>query len=116
MMSDCLFCKIVNGIIPSNKVHESEHFIAFHDISPQAKTHVLVIPKKHVSNLVDATERLESEQLANFLKEIAVVANKLGVVESGFRVAMNTNADGCQTVFHLHAHILGGEPLSGAMC
>lgn len=116
MMNDCLFCKIVAGVIPCKKVYESELVLAFHDIQPQAETHILVIPKKHVVNIVDASEKLASNDLGNFLKEIATVANQVKIVEKGFRLVMNTNADACQTVFHLHAHILGGEKLAGAMC
>jgi histidine triad (HIT) family protein len=111
MSQDCLFCKIVAGEIPSNKVYSDEHIYAFHDINPAAPTHILVIPKQHLSAVNDGTE--ENEAL---LGKLLVAANKivaqLGLEESGFRYVINTGSDGGQTVFHLHLHILGGRALS----
>ena len=114
-MNDCLFCKIIAGKIPCKKVFESEFFLAFHDIHPQANIHVLVIPKIHYENLSTATSKMEAKDLGKYLQEIAQVAEILGLTKSGYRTVFNTNEHGCQTVFHIHAHILGGEQLLGNM-
>ena len=114
-MSNCLFCRIVLGEIPCKKVYESEDFLSFHDINPQARTHVLVIPKIHAENLTDAASKMESKMLGLYLQEIATVAEKLGLSKNGFRTVFNTNEHSCQTVFHIHAHIMGGQQLSGNM-
>ena len=107
-MSDCLFCKIVAGEIPSKKVDESDRFFAFRDIDPQAPTHVLVIPKDHVASL---NETDNAELLGSLLLYVRDVAASEGLSVGGYRVVVNTNADGGQTVFHLHAHLLGGRPM-----
>lgn len=111
MSNDCLFCKIISGDIPSNKVYSDDHVYAFHDINPAAPTHVLVIPRKHLSAVNDRSE--EHEPL---LGALMVAANRivaqLGLEESGFRYVINTGSHGGQTVFHLHLHILGGRPLT----
>ncbi len=114
-MADCLFCKIIAGKVPCKKVHESEHFISFHDIQPQANVHVLVIPKKHYEHLLDASKGMEVNILGQYLQEIAKVAEILGLTKSGFRTVFNTNDHGCQTVYHVHAHVIGGEQLMGNM-
>ncbi len=114
-MADCLFCKIIAGKIPCKKVYESENFLAFHDIQPQANVHVLVIPKKHYEHLSNAAGEMEVNLLGQYLQEIAKVADTLGLTKSGFRTVFNTNDHGCQTVFHIHAHVLGGEQLMGNM-
>ena len=113
-MEDCLFCKIMNGDIPSKKVYEDEFTYAFHDISPQAKAHALVIPKKHVSGL-SAADGLTDEELAACLRACHKVADLLGIAESGYRVVSNCGPDACQTVPHLHFHVIGGNPLSAKM-
>ena len=111
MSDDCLFCKIIAGDIPSNKVYSDEHVFAFHDINPAAPTHVLVIPKKHLSAVNDGGEQNEA-----LLGKLLIAANKIAaqleLEEAGFRYVINTGRDGGQTVFHLHLHILGGRPLS----
>lgn len=110
-MSDeaCLFCRIVDGEIPADVVHETENVIAFRDISPQAPTHVLVIPKRHVPSLGAA-----GDDAAALLGEVMMaardVARAAGVDQGGFRVVANTGDDGGQTVHHLHVHVLGGRP------
>lgn len=114
-LDSCLFCKIIAGEIPCKKVFESENFLSFYDIHPQAQTHVLVIPKEHYENLPIAVNKMDSKILSFYFKEIAIVADKLGLTKNGFRTIFNTNQHGCQTVFHIHAHILGGEQLSGNM-
>lgn len=107
-MSECLFCKIAAGEIPSNKVLENENFIAFHDINPVAKVHVLVIPKKHVANIAHLTDKNEPyvDGMLSFIRD---VAKELGISADGYRVILNTGAKAGQTVFHLHAHVLGGQ-------
>lgn len=111
MSNDCLFCKIISGDIPSNKVYSDDYVYAFHDINPAAPTHVLVIPRKHLSAVNDRSE--EHEPLLGALMAAAnrIVA-QLGLEESGFRYVINTGSHGGQTVFHLHLHILGGRPLT----
>ncbi len=107
-MSDCLFCRIVRKEIPAQIVAESDDCLAFRDISPQAPTHILVIPRRHISSLADMTDPLVVGRVVLMAAE---VARSLGVEEAGYRVVMNTGADGGQTVHHLHAHLLAGRPL-----
>jgi histidine triad (HIT) family protein len=109
MMEDCLFCKIVAGEIPSSKVYEDEVCFAFNDISPQAPTHVLIVPREHFASL-DTAEKEQKETLGHLLLTAAEIAREKGFAENGYRVVVNTNADGGQTVFHLHVHLLGGRP------
>ncbi len=103
----CLFCKIINDEIPSNKVLENEHFLAFHDINPKAPVHILAIPKIHTESFDTANEKTLGG-LALFAKE---VAKKMGIDQSGYRVITNIGKDGGQEVPHLHLHILGGAKL-----
>lgn len=111
MAGDCLFCRIVKGEIPSDKVYEDEHVLAFRDINPQAPVHVLVIPKVHVASI--AAFRDDDIELAGRLQiAIRKVAEKEGIVDDGFRVVANTGDNGGQTVLHLHYHVLGGRKLS----
>ena len=105
---DCLFCKIVAGEIPSDKVAEDDRSIAFNDISPQAPTHVLVVPKDHIDSLDKAREE-QGELIGHLLLRAAEIARDKGFAEDGYRIVINTNADGGQTVFHLHVHLLGGR-------
>ncbi|HSI88989.1 MAG TPA: histidine triad nucleotide-binding protein [Pyrinomonadaceae bacterium] len=105
---DCLFCKIVAGDIPSEKIAEDDRSIAFNDISPQAPTHVLVVPKQHIESL-DKASKKDRELLGHLLIKAAEIAREKGFAEDGYRVVINTNADGGQTVFHLHVHLLGGR-------
>lgn len=106
----CLFCRIVHGEVPADVVHETEHVLAFRDISPQAPTHVVVIPKRHVASLAE----VEDDDIA-LLGEVLIaardVARGAGVDEAGFRVVANTGDDGGQTIHHLHVHVLGGRAL-----
>ena len=106
---DCLFCKIAAGEIPSKKVHEDNVCIAFNDISPQAPTHVLIIPRQHLDSL-DTAKAAHKETLGHLLLTAAEIAREKGFADDGYRVVINTNADGGQTVFHLHVHLLGGRP------
>ncbi|TCS83733.1 histidine triad nucleotide-binding protein [Tepidibacillus fermentans] len=109
-MSDCIFCKIVDGEIPANKVYEDEHFLAFHDIRPKAKIHVLVIPKKHIPTFMDIQEE-DLTLIGKLHQVIQTVAKKLEIDETGFRVINNCKEHGGQEVYHLHYHVLGGEKL-----
>lgn len=112
-MSDCIFCKIVRGEIPSNKVYEDEDILAFNDIQPQRPVHVLVIPKKHITSLATATDAD-----APVLGRILAKANELATAQGspdGFRVIINTGRVGQQEVPHLHVHIVGGADPVGPM-
>ncbi|SDF74669.1 histidine triad nucleotide-binding protein [Sporolituus thermophilus] len=108
MQQDCIFCKIAKKEVPVQPVYEDEQIIAFPDINPAAPVHVLVIPKKHIANLLEITP--EDRALAgHIMTVIPQVAARLGVAEDGFRVVINTKDNGGQTVHHLHCHILGGR-------
>ena len=110
-MSDCLFCKIVAGDIPASIVHEDEHAIAFDDINPQAPTHVLVVPRRHIATLNDLGP--EDAGLVGHLVTVARdVAAARGHSEAGYRTVFNCNAAGGQTVFHLHIHLLAGRNMT----
>jgi histidine triad (HIT) family protein len=109
-VSDCLFCKIVSGDIPAECVAESDHTLAFRDINPQAPTHVLIIPKEHHANLA-ALAGADSALLAEVAVQARQVAQAEGIADSGYRVVFNTGAEAGQTVFHVHAHVLGGRPM-----
>ncbi len=109
MSENCLFCKIIAGEIPSAKVYEDEVCVAFNDISPQAPTHVLIIPRRHVDSL-DKAGKSDREMLGHLLLTAAEIARERGFAEDGYRTVINTNSDGGQTVFHLHVHLLGGRP------
>ncbi|NLD14907.1 MAG: histidine triad nucleotide-binding protein [Gammaproteobacteria bacterium] len=107
---DCLFCKIAAGEIPAKKIYEDDQVVAFHDISPQAPVHFLVIPKKHIRTLNDLTE--DDRPLAGHILFTAQrLAHELGC-EEGFRAAMNCNELGGQTVYHIHLHVLGQRQLA----
>ncbi len=109
MNENCLFCKIIAGEIPSAKIYEDDVCIAFNDISPQAPTHVLIIPRKHFDSM-DKAEKSDRETLGHLLLTAAEIARERGFAEDGYRTVINTNSDGGQTVFHLHVHLLGGRP------
>jgi histidine triad (HIT) family protein len=109
-MSDCIFCKIVEGKIPCTKIYEDDQILAFDDIHPMAPVHVIVIPKKHVSTLMDIDTK--SSSVANNLIDAAQkVAQIKRITAKGFRIVINCNDEGGQIVFHLHMHILGGRKL-----
>jgi histidine triad (HIT) family protein len=108
MSENCLFCKIIAGQIPSTKVYEDEFCVAFNDISPQAPTHILIVPREHFDSL-DKAEKGHAETLGHLLLTAAEIARQVGFAENGYRVVINTNDDGGQTVFHLHVHLLGGR-------
>ena len=106
---DCLFCKIVAGDIPSNKVYEDETMLAFHDINPEAPVHVLVIPKNHIPSM-DGVNEENSQCIAKIFEKIPHVARLAGIT-NGYRVISNCGEDAAQSVMHLHFHILGGTKL-----
>ena len=106
---DCIFCKIASGEIPSTRVYEDDVCLAFNDLSPQAPTHILIIPRDHVDSL-DKAEDTRKETLGHLLLAAAQIARERSFAEDGYRVVINTNADGGQTVFHLHVHLLAGRP------
>lgn len=107
-MSDCIFCKIVNGEIPAKKVLENDKFLAFYDLSPVAKVHVLCIPKGHVDNIAGITDQNEAS-VTGLLSFVRDVAKELGLAKDGYRLILNTGEKAGQTVFHMHAHLLGGQ-------
>jgi len=108
--TDCLFCKIVRGEIPSTKVYEDDRIMAFRDIQPQAKEHILFIPKKHIPTMNDVSEE-DWPLVASLLKAAQETARRLGIAERGYRLVNNCNREGGQVIYHLHVHLLGGEPL-----
>lgn len=108
---DCIFCKIANKEIPARIAFESERVIAFHDMFPQAPTHVLVIPKTHFSTLNDVPAE-QAPVLGELVSAATTIAKELGLAEAGYRVVMNCNADGGQSVYHIHLHLLGGRHMA----
>ena len=110
---DCIFCKIANGEIPSNKVYEDDDMLAFYDINPMAKVHVLVIPKAHIQN-VDAVNEDNAAVVAKIFTKIGDIAKAAGIT-NGYRVISNCGADAKQSVMNLHFHILGGQELPEKM-
>ena len=110
-MNDCIFCKIVAGEIPSKKVYEDEKVLAFYDLNPQAPVHVLVIPKKHVTSALDVNEDNASDVAAVF-SAVPKIAESLGGAADGFRLITNTGRHACQSVKHMHFHLIGGVQLS----
>jgi histidine triad (HIT) family protein len=108
---DCLFCKIARGEIPATVVHEGERVLAFRDVSPQAPTHVLVIPRDHYANVAELGAA-DPAALADLVAAAAAVASTERIVESGYRLVFNSGAGAGQSVFHVHGHLLGGRPMS----
>lgn len=107
---NCIFCKIVHKEIPSKIIYEDDRVLAFHDIAPQAPVHILIIPKKHYSTLLDIKED-DRELIGYIFNIIKKIAKQTGVDERGFRIVVNCNQEGGQTVYHLHFHILGGRQM-----
>ncbi len=107
---NCLFCEIVAGRIPSQKVYEDDQFLVFKDIAPQAPVHVLVIPKVHYANVTSLTQS-DPQLVSGLFSVITKQASALGVDQSGFRVVTNTGREGGQSVDHVHFHVMGGRPM-----
>ena len=106
-MEECLFCRIIKGTIPSSKVYEDEYVYAFKDIEPVAPVHILVVPKKHISNLNEISDE-DEKILGKIFLAIKKIAKELGIDEKGYRVINNCGKDAGQTVMHLHFHLLAG--------
>lgn len=106
----CLFCEIVAGRIPSKKAYEDESVLAFLDVSPQAPTHVLVIPKRHITSLEDLTPE-DDVVIGSLVRRAKEIATQLGLAERGFRLVMNSGEDAGYSVYHVHLHLLGGRRL-----
>ena len=109
-MSDCLFCRIIRGEIPAKKVYEDDKVFAFHDINPQAPTHILIIPKKHISGVDSATS--EDAEIIGYSHLIAAKLAKERNLEGGYRTCYNVGPDSGQSVFHLHLHLIGGRKMA----
>lgn len=111
MEADCLFCKIINRELPADIVFEDDEMLAFNDINPQAPTHMLIIPKKHYATVNELTEA-EIDLPGKLVLRARTLASEKGIAESGYRLIMNCNAQGGQTVYHIHMHLLGGRQLT----
>jgi histidine triad (HIT) family protein len=111
---ECIFCKIIKGTLPSNKVYENEYVFAFRDISPQAPVHVLIVPKLHVEDVLDVRAE-DSEVFSHLFRAVQHIAAQLGIAGSGFRTIFNSGDHACQTIYHLHLHLIGGTQMGGSM-
>ena len=112
-MDNCIFCKIIKGEIPSTKIYEDEDMLIIKDVNPQAEIHYLLLPKEHYANIIEMSDA-QAATLAKCIKKLSAMVDKLGL-EDGFRLVSNKGANGCQSVEHLHIHILGGQKLSDNM-
>ena len=110
LVEDCIFCKIVRKEVPADILFEDDNLIAFNDIHPQAPTHVLIVPKEHIPTVNDLTED-RATLVGNLVLRAQALAAQRGIDGAGYRLVMNCNAEGGQTVFHIHLHLLGGHPL-----
>ena len=109
-MADCLFCRLAAGEIPATIVYEDERVLAFRDLNPQAPTHILVIPRRHIPTLNDLTAE-DDALVGEVTRRAAAIAKEQGLADRGYRVLFNCNADAGQTVFHIHMHLVGGRKL-----
>lgn len=109
--NDCLFCQIVAGVVPSQRIYEDELACAFFDVNPQAPKHILIVPREHMDSLNDAAQG-DEKLLGHLIRLASKIANQLEIAESGFRAVINTGPDGGQTISHLHVHLLGGRSLT----
>jgi histidine triad (HIT) family protein len=110
-MSNCLFCRIIKRDIPASVVYEDDEVLAFNDINPQAPTHVLVVPKRHISTL-NELDGGDDHLVGGLVRRAAAIAAERGIAAGGFRTVFNTNRDAGQTVFHIHLHLLGGRGMA----
>src|SRR6058998_2764749 len=110
-MTDCLFCKIVDRTIPAAIVYEDDELLAFNDINPQAPTHVLIVPKRHIETL-NVLEPGDDHIVGELARRAAAIAKDRGISEKGYRTVFNTNREAGQTVFHIHLHLLGGRVMT----
>lgn len=111
-MDDCIFCRVARGEIPASVVYENDVLVAFDDISPQAPVHTLIIPRTHIANL---SEPIDPDVLAELFAAVPEVAKVKGVLDSGYRVIVNSGPDANQTVHHLHIHVMGGRAMAHGM-
>ena len=109
-MADCLFCRLIAGEIPATIVYQNDHVVAFKDITPQAPTHVLVVPRRHIATLNDLIPG-DDALVGEMVRAAAGIAKEAGHTDGGYRTVFNCNADAGQTVFHLHLHLLGGRKM-----
>jgi histidine triad (HIT) family protein len=110
-VADCLFCKLIAGQIPAAIVHQDDHLVAFKDITPQAPTHILIVPRRHIGSLNDLSAD-DDALVGEMVRAAAAIARENGHSERGYRMVFNCNADAGQTVFHLHLHLLGGRKMT----
>jgi histidine triad (HIT) family protein len=111
---ECIFCKIIQGTLPSEKVFENEKVVAFRDISPQAPVHVLIVPKKHVEDVLDVSAE-DMLIFSELFRAAQHIAGQLKIAGNGFRTVFNSGDHACQTIYHLHLHLLGGTQMGGSM-
>jgi histidine triad (HIT) family protein len=109
-MADCLFCKIISREIPGSIVYEDDRIVVFNDINPQAPTHVLVVPRRHLASL-DELQASDDQIVGEMVRRAAAIARERGIAKGGYRTVFNTNRDAGQTVFHIHLHLLGGRAM-----
>ena len=112
---DCIFCQIVAGEVPTEILYQDEEVIAFRDINPQAPTHLIIIPKRHIPSLTHLSEKADSSLIGHMVNVANQLAEREGIAESGYRLALNCGEWGGQLVPHLHMHLLGGRRLSGKL-
>lgn len=110
-MADCLFCKIISGEIPGSIVYQDDRVVAFNDINPQAPTHVLIVPRRHIPSLNDLAPG-DDQIVGELVRRAAAIAKARGIDGGGYRAVFNTNRDAGQTVFHIHLHLIGGRSLN----
>lgn len=113
-MDNCIFCKIIKGEIPSVKIFEDDDMLIIKDVNPQAQIHYLLLPKEHFANIIEMTDE-QAQTLARCIKKLSGMVDELGL-KDGFRLVSNKGKNACQSVEHLHIHILGGEQLADKMC
>lgn len=110
-MTDCLFCKIRDGEIPAETVYENDDILAFKDVNPHAPTHILIVPRKHISTINDLQDS-DAAIMGKMMLAAQDIASAEGLAEAGYRLVINTNADAGQTVFHIHMHLMGGRNMA----
>lgn len=110
-MTDCLFCGMINGEIPSELIYDDKEIIAFKDINPQSPNHILIVPRRHINSLSEM-EEVDKDLAGRLLFTARKIAQDQGISDKGYRVVINNGQNGGQTVFHLHLHLLGGRPLA----
>lgn len=111
---ECIFCKIIQGTLPCEKVFENDRVFAFKDISAQAPVHVLIVPKKHVTDILDVKAE-DAQIFQDLLSAVGFIAPQLGIAGPGFRCVFNSGDHACQTIYHLHMHLIGGTQMGGSL-